>query len=134
MLFHPIGIIHTPYKEKAPRQPVPDDKGDFHIIIDPVYEPGLTNLDKHKHIFVLFWLDRQHHPLEMTVTPHHENAVPGGFFASRTPNRPNPIGLSLVQLISLENNILHISSIDALDGTPVLDIKPYFHSLDSRTD
>ena len=131
MQIHPIGFIHSPYLEKAHRQPVPDDLGDFYITILPEWVDGLYQLGKHAYIYVLFWLDRQTEPIDRLVTPHYDQAQPVGFFASRTPKRPNPIGLSLVQLKRIENNILHISGIDALDGTPVLDIKPHFPGLDS---
>lgn len=131
MQFTPIGFIHTPYLDKAPRQPIPDEPGNFHIAMLPEWVEGLYQLDKHAYIYVLFWLDRQDEPIDMLVTPHHDQAQPVGFFASRTPKRPNPIGLSLVQLKKVEDNILFISGIDALDGTPVLDIKPYFQGLDS---
>lgn len=131
MQFHPIGIIHTPYIDQAPRQPVADEEGDFYIVIDPMYHAGLAKIEKHSHIYVIFWLDRLNEPVEMTVTPHHDQAAPVGLFASRSPKRPNPIGLSLVKLKSVEDNILYISGIDALNGTPVLDIKPHFPTLDA---
>lgn len=130
-LLTPIGYIHTPYLDSAPRQPVPDEAGEFYITIRPAYEEGLDQLGKHKFIYILFWLDRQTEPVEMIVTPHHDLAHPVGLFASRTPRRPNPIGLSLVQLKRVEKNILYISGIDALNETPVLDIKPFFPGLDS---
>jgi tRNA (adenine37-N6)-methyltransferase len=131
MQFHPIGVIHSPYIDSGPRQSIPDAEGDFHIVIDPVNEKGLFRLESRSHIFVLYWLHRQTESLEWVITPHHNDANPVGLFASRTPLRPNPIGLALVQLIRVEENILYISGIDALDGTPVLDIKPYFPGLDS---
>lgn len=131
MQFHPIGIIHTPYTEHAPRQSITDAEGVFYISIDPANERGLFRLEKHSYIFVIYWLDRQTEPIDWVVTPHHGQATPVGLFASRTPLRPNPIGLSLVKLLGVDGNILHISGIDALDGTPVLDIKPYYPGLDS---
>jgi tRNA (adenine37-N6)-methyltransferase len=131
MQFHPIGIIHSPYIDSGPRQSIPDAKGDFCIVIDPAYKKGLYRLDERTYIYVLYWLHRLTEPIEWIITPHHNNANPVGLFASRTPLRPNPIGLALVKLRSVEGNILHISGIDALDGTPVLDIKPYHPGLDS---
>ena len=131
MQFHPIGVIHSPYIDSGPRQSNPDAEGDFHIIIDREYEQGLFHLEKYGHIYVIYWLHRVSKPLKWIITPHHDDANPVGLFASRTPLRPNPIGLALVRLHSIEGNILHISGIDALDGTPVLDIKPYHPGLDS---
>lgn len=131
MQFHPIGVIHSPYIDSGPRQSCPDAKGDFHIVINPEYEKGLFRLEKWSHIYVIYWLHRVSEPLEWIITPHHNNANPSGLFATRTPLRPNPIGLALVELRHVEGNILHISGIDALDATPVLDIKPYHPGLDS---
>ncbi|MDX9864454.1 MAG: tRNA (N6-threonylcarbamoyladenosine(37)-N6)-methyltransferase TrmO [Anaerolineaceae bacterium] len=131
MQFHPIGFIHSPYIDSGPRQSIPDAEGDFHIVIDPAFEKGLFRLEERAHIYVLYWLNRITEPVKWIITPHHNDANPVGLFASRTPLRPNPIGLALVELRNVEANILHISGIDALDGTPVLDIKPYFPGLDS---
>ena len=131
MQFTPIGVIHSPYIDSGPRQSIPDAEGDFHIVIDPACEKGLFGLEKYSHIYILYWLHRQTEPLEWVITPHHNNANPIGLFASRTPLRPNPIGLALVKLRQIDGNTLHISGIDALDGTPVLDIKPYHPGLDS---
>jgi len=131
MQFHPIGVIHSPYIESGPRQSIPDAEGNFCIVINSEYEKGLFQLDKYSHIYVIYWLHRVSEPLEWVITPHHNDAKPVGLFASRTPLRPNPIGLALVELRQVQDNILHISGIDALDGTPVLDIKPYHPGLDS---
>lgn len=131
MKFNSIGIIHSPYVESGPRQSYPNAEGDFRIVIDPVYEKGLFRLEDYTHIYVIYWLDRITGPLEWIITPHHNHNHQIGLFASRTPLRPNPIGLALVELREVEGNILHISGIDALDGTPVLDIKPYHEGLDS---
>lgn len=131
MKFQPIGIIHSPYIDNGPRQSIPDAKGDFNIVIKTEYEKGLFQLEKYSHIYVIYWLNRVSEPIEWIITPHHNNANPVGLFASRTPLRPNPIGLALVELRQVQGNIINISGIDALDGTPVLDIKPYHPGLDS---
>ncbi len=131
MQFIPIGVIHSPYIDSGPRQSIPDAEGDFHIVIDPAFEQGLFRLEKYAHIYVIYWLHHVSGPLEWIITPHHDNANPSGLFATRTPLRPNPIGLALVELRQIDGNLIHISGIDALNGTPVLDIKPYHPGLDS---
>lgn len=131
MQFQPIGVIHTPYTDNGPRQSYPNAEGNFCIMIYPEFEKGLFRLEKHSHIYVIYWLHRVSEPLEWVITPHHDNANPSGLFATRTPLRPNPIGLALVELRQIEGNTLYISGIDALNDTPVLDIKPYYPGLDS---
>ena len=129
--FGKIGVIRTPYKWKAPRQPVEEE--DCFLEIYPEFAPGLKGLESFRYIYVLFWLDRiQEFSLE--AEPPWAEGVKVGVFASRSPKRPNPIGLSVVRLLSVEDNIVKTSSIDAIDGTPLLDIKPYVKYLDSKED
>jgi tRNA (adenine37-N6)-methyltransferase len=126
--FKPIGIIHSELKER----------GHGHQLVTATIElePGLTealdNLDEFSHIIVLFWFHKSHKPAPLKVTPrHHGMDSPIGVFASRSPDRPNPIGKSTVKLIKREGNILTVEGLDAIDGTPVLDIKPYIPGVDS---
>ncbi len=103
-------------------------------------EPGLTealdNLDEFSHIIVLYWMDRlAARPLPLKVRPRHDPARPLiGLLASRSPHRPNPIGETTVKLLKRESNVLTVSGLDAFDGTPVIDIKPYLPRHDSATD
>lgn len=129
--FHAIGVIRTPYTDRAPRQPDPDAEGDFRIVIDDRWKEGLYRLEKNQYIDVLFFLHRSSHDVPHRVTP------PGspdsvGVFASRSPVRPNPVGLSTVRIKSISGNTIHISGIDALDRTPLVDIKPNIEAADRR--
>jgi tRNA-Thr(GGU) m(6)t(6)A37 methyltransferase TsaA len=126
----PIGFIRTPYSDKAPFQPEPGAQGPFCIEL----EEGLFKLDSYRYIHVLFYCDRLDKPIQMMATPPWAGGKKVGLFASRSPRRPNPIGLSVVKIKRIEKNVIHVSGIDALDGTPLLDIKPYSLDLDAKTD
>ena len=132
--FKPIGIIHTPYTNKAPYQPVNEDEGDFRIIVDPQYSKGLYKLERFRYIYVIYYLHKVRKELSMIVSPSWANGVKVGLFASRSPVRPNPIGISVVRIKEIKNNEIVTSGLDVLDGTPLLDIKPYIKELDSKTD
>lgn len=129
--FTAIGIIHTPFTklEGMPIQPAAAEgvKGTIHVFEE--FRDGLKDLDGFSHIILLYHL---HHSrgFNLTVTPFLDTQ-PRGLFATRAPKRPNPIGLSIVQLDRIEEGILHIRNIDVLDGTPLLDIKPYVPEFDS---
>jgi len=100
------------------------------VVIEPQYTAGLKDLDGFSHIILLYHLHRvQGHTL--TVTPFLDKQ-PRGLFATRAPKRPNPIGLSVVRLLEVKNEILIIEDVDILDGTPLLDIKPYIPDFDHR--
>ncbi len=128
----PIGTIHTPYRKYAPYQPVETEKEDFFVEVKEEYAEGLKTLEKFRYIYLLFYMDKQKKPVSMIVEPPWADGLAVGLFASRSPVRPNPIGLSIVQLLSIEGNRLYTSGLDALDGTPLLDIKPYIRELDSK--
>ena len=124
--YNPIGIIHSPFKEieGVPIHPC-GAKGIKGLIeIRKELEEGLKDLDGFSHIILLyhFHLSKNY---SLSVVPFLDD-TPRGVFATRAPKRPNSIGLSVVKLIKIEKNILHIESIDIVDGTPLLDIKPYF--------
>ena len=123
--FDPIGIIHSPFKtlEDMPIQPTSQASQPGIVEIYPPYADGLKDLDGFSHIYLIYHLHRAAH-FKLTVTPFLDTQ-PRGLFATRAPNRPNPIGLSLVQLTHIEANYLHIARLDMLDQTPLLDIKPY---------
>ena len=137
-VFRPIGVIHTPYTDAAPYQPV--DSGDeaesdlFYIEIHPEFTKGLYLLDSFRYIYVIYHLNRVDREISMTVKPPWAGGVRVGLFSSRSPARPNPIGLSVVRINKIEKNRIYTSGLDAFDGTPVLDIKPYIKDLDSKED
>lgn len=130
--FHPIGIIHTPYTDKAPHQSPDEDPGDFYIMLDPQYQEGLKDLERFRFIYVLYHLDRSQKTPSLTAHPPWTEDTHVGLFASRSPARPNAIGLSVVQIKRIENNRVTTSGLDVFDGTPLLDIKPYIKDLDSK--
>lgn len=130
--FTPIGIIHTPFTtlDGMPIQPpgAGDVKGE--IILEPQYKEGLRDLDGFSHIFLLyhFHLSKGY---RLRVTPFLDT-VARGLFSTRAPRRPNPIGLSIVRLVRIDGLTLHIQGVDVLDGTPLLDIKPWVPAFDVR--
>jgi tRNA-Thr(GGU) m(6)t(6)A37 methyltransferase TsaA len=132
--FKPIGVIHTPYKNSAPRQPVPDAEGEFRVELLPQYVQGLDQLDSFKYIYLIFYCDRAPSSVSLTVPQPRARSHQVGLFACRSPYRPNPIGLSIVRLKKIEGNVIYTSGVDALDGTPLLDIKPYLKGLDAKED
>ncbi len=132
--YHPIGIISSPFKENVgvPRQAVgaSDIKGTIEIFDE--FSAGLKDLDGFSHIVVIFHLHKVKNPSIKACPPW--DGKEHGVFATRSPYRPNPIGLSVVRLESIEQNILHILGVDMADGTPVLDIKPYVPDLNPTKD
>jgi tRNA-Thr(GGU) m(6)t(6)A37 methyltransferase TsaA len=131
--FVPIGIIRSPYKdlEGMPIQPpgAAGVKGTIEVFRD--YRPGLKDLAGFSHIILLYHFHRSK-SFKLSIVPFLDSE-PRGLFATRAPKRPNPIGLSIVKLDRIENNILAIRNVDILDGTPLLDIKPYVPEFDSQT-
>jgi tRNA-Thr(GGU) m(6)t(6)A37 methyltransferase TsaA len=128
--YTPIGVFRSPLTPQtgAPRQGAlePAVRGSIEIY-DP-YVDALKDLDRAGYIIVLYHLDRSrewHTPVRPPGSMHDL-----GLFATRSPNRPNPIGFAVLRLEKVEGSVLHVSGIDAFDGTPVLDIKPWFRSLD----
>jgi len=134
-VFHSIGIIRTPYKDIAPYQPVQTEEGSFKLVLESQYAQGLKLLHTFKYIYVIYALDKVVvKNNQMLINPPWAPQIQVGIFASRTPNRPNPIGISIVKLLGVSKNVLRISAIDCLDGTPLLDIKPYIDELDAKSD
>ncbi len=132
--LEPIGIIHTPFSDPVgiPIQSTGGEGIAGTIEILPEYRDGLADLDGFSHVFLLYYLHRSE-GYALRVIPFMDT-VKRGVFATRAPKRPNPIGLSLVRLDGTENGVLHILDVDMLDGTPLLDIKPYIPQVDSRSD
>lgn len=139
MVFESIGIIHTPYAEnsRVPYQPIEtgtDGQNMFFVDIDEKYAEALYRLDSFRYIFLLYHTDRLRRPVESTVQPPWAGGMQVGVFASRAPARPNPIGLSIVRLLSVQGCRLFTSALDVFDKTPLLDVKPYIQDLDSKLD
>ncbi len=130
-----IGIVHSPYQELhgMPIQPVGAKGVKGSITVKKEYEEGLKDLDGFSHIILIYHLHKCN-GFSLRVKPFLDD-VKRGIFATRAPKRPNPIGISVVKLDKLEGNTLHISNVDILDGTPLLDIKPYiphFNAIDDE--
>jgi tRNA-Thr(GGU) m(6)t(6)A37 methyltransferase TsaA len=118
----PIGVVH--------RQGSDEDINDRNLVsriaIDKEYADGLTGIEDWSHLYVIFWMDRISEEKKTLLCLGSEHDMPTvGIFATRAPVRPNPVGLTLVELVRREGNILVVKGLDALEGTPVLDIKPY---------
>ncbi len=133
MVLFPMGEIHTPYKR---REIIPVRAGSQRAIcqieVFAEYELGLKDIEQCTHLFILFWLhlgDRK----RLLATPPTSKGE-HGVFATRSPNRPNPIAIDIVQLLGIEGNRLTVKGIDALDGSVLLDIKPYSAEMDSFLD
>ncbi len=131
-VFKSIGVIRSSHTKasETPIQPVFAEGIKGTVVLNPDYADGLQDLYQFSHI-CLFYYFHKAGPLELVVKPFLENRE-HGIFATRAPARPNPIGFSVVRLVSMDNNLLHISDVDILDGTPLLDIKPYIKRFDSR--
>jgi tRNA-Thr(GGU) m(6)t(6)A37 methyltransferase TsaA len=130
--YKPIGVIHSPFKEPkgTPIQPAGAKGIDGTVEVFPEYAEGLKDVEGFSHIILIYHFHlSQGSPLK--VKPYMDNEA-HGVFAMRDPSRPNPIGISIVRLISVEENILHIQDVDIVDGTPLLDIKPYVPEFDIR--
>lgn len=132
MNITPIGTIHTPHttRENMPIQPAGARgiKGAIDVFDD--YAAGLKDLDGFSHIVVLYQF-HQSEGYSLEVTPFMDTEK-RGVFATRAPRRPNQIGLSVIRLMSVEGNTLHVENVDMLDGTPLLDIKPYVPEFDGQ--
>lgn len=126
----PIGIVHSPFKERkdAPNQGKNTDKLST-IEVYPEFAEGLLGLDAGDAVFILCWLDRSERDI-LQMIPHGSNKKLTGVFATRAPVRPNPISLTLVTIVSLNGTRIIVRGLEALDETPVLDIKPYYDGLD----
>jgi len=125
-----IGRIRTPFKSRSdcPKSPAQSDAVGK-VELDPRYAGGLADLALYSHVWLLYWMDRARRDLMQQVPAHLGH--PRGTFALRSPVRPNPIALAAVELLGIEATTLSVRKIDCIDGTPLIDIKPYFASLDS---
>jgi len=127
IVYSPIGVIHSPYSEMAPFQPSEaDENGPFILELHERYESGLRDLERHRYIIVLFHIDRgAGYNGSNLAHPPRMNGGTVGLFSSRSPNRPNPIGLDVARILKIEGNRIYTTGLSALDNTPLLDVKPY---------
>jgi tRNA (adenine37-N6)-methyltransferase len=130
VLYRPIGVVHSPFGELAgmPLQSVAADDIEGTIEIEPEFAPGLQDIEGFSHLFVVSHLHRGK-PGGLVVQPFLDD-TPRGVFSTRSPRHPNPIGLSIVRLLSVTGGTLQVAGIDLVDGTPVLDLKPYVPPFD----
>ena len=130
--FKPIGIVHSAFKEPfgVPIQPAGAEDIQGTVSIFEEYSKGLQDIEGFSHIILIYYFHLSKKS-SLIVTPFMDNNV-HGVFATRAPNRPNPIGFSVVNLVKVDNNILYIKDVDIVDGTPVLDIKPCVPEFDFR--
>jgi formylmethanofuran dehydrogenase subunit E len=128
----PIGIIHSPYKDRggAPHQGYKSEEIS-QIEIFKEFEEGLQDIEGFSHIIVIYWFHKSQGYHLLVKTPWDD--IPHGLFTTRSPNRPCPLGLTVVELVAREKNILKVKGLDAIDGTPLLDIKPYIPEVDQRS-
>jgi len=130
----PIGVIHSPYREPGgtPIQAAfgGDVRGEVEVFSE--YAEALDDLEGFERIYLIYWLHRSR-SFRLKVVPYRDTVV-RGLFATRAPNRPNPVGLSIVRLAGREGNRLQVEGVDILEGTPLLDIKPYIPLVDSHPD
>ena len=130
--YKPIGVIHSPFKEPqgTPIQPAGAKGINGTVEIFPEYAEGLKDIEGFSHIILIYHFHLSRGAL-LKVKPYMDNQL-HGVFAMRGPSRPNPIGISAVRLVRIEDNILHIQDVDIVDETPLLDIKPYVPEFDVR--
>ncbi len=126
-----LGIVHSPFKTRseAPRQGTDEI---CEIEIEKDFVEGLKDIEDFSHVHLFYWLDKSEGYNLIVQTPWEEKKH--GVFVTRSPNHPNPIGYSVVKLIERNGNILKVKNLDAIEGTPVIDIKPYIKKMDCKTE
>ena len=130
MNLKPIGMIHSPYKDR--KECPPQGREEIcEIEVFEEYAQGLKDIDGFSHLILLYWLHSAKGYSLLLKTPWDSERH--GVFATRSPNRPNPIGFSVVELIEINANKLKVKGLDALERTPLIDIKPYLPEIDSKT-
>ncbi len=130
MHLHPIGTLHTPHTDPSgmPIQPPGAAGVTGTAELDADLAAGLADLDGFSHVILIYLFDRAS-GFDLAVVPFLDSE-PRGLFATRAPRRPNPVGLSVVRLVRVEGAVLHLEGVDMLDGTPLLDIKPFVPAFD----
>jgi tRNA-Thr(GGU) m(6)t(6)A37 methyltransferase TsaA len=127
--MQPIGYVKSPYTDskQIPKGLRAKHDAEGTLVINPEFEPGLIDIEGFSHIFVLWVFDRSG-DFDLTACPPSDSR-PHGVFATRSPRRPNPIGLTVVELLGREGSHLFVRGVDMLDGTPILDLKPYLSNV-----
>jgi tRNA (adenine37-N6)-methyltransferase len=130
IVYEPIGVIRSGHTkpEETPIQPVYSEGCQGKVEVFPKFAAGLRDMEGFSHIYLVYHMHKADRS-RLTVKPFLQD-VERGVFATRSPCRPNPIGLSVVKLVRREGNVLHLDAVDVLDGTPLLDIKPYTAKFD----
>jgi len=128
--MRPIGVVRSPYQDRAqvPKGPCAEHRAEGVLELWPELEPGLADIEGFSHLFVLWVFDRTE-GYDLVARVPLDEETPHGVFASRSPRRPNPIGLSVVELLGRDGPRLRVRGVDMLDGTPILDLKPYLSSI-----
>ena len=131
VLFTPraIGYVRSPFQttEQVPKGLGAKHEAEGRLEVLPEFEPGLRDIEGFSHLIVLWVFDRSS-GAELTATPPSDDR-PHGVFATRSPKRPNPIAFTVVELLRRQGAVLHVRGVDMLDGTPILDLKPYLSSI-----
>ncbi len=132
--YRPIGVIHSPFKQPSgvPIQDAFAHEAEGYVEIDDKFADGLVDIEQFSHLYLLYAFHYSAQ-VKLTVTPFLDNQS-HGVFATRAPCRPNPIGISIVRLLGRQGNRLHVAELDVIDGTPLLDLKPYIPQFDHRND
>jgi tRNA-Thr(GGU) m(6)t(6)A37 methyltransferase TsaA len=130
--YKPIGVIHSPFKEPrgTPIQTTAAKGIDGVVELFPKYAEGLKDLEGFSHIVLIYHFHLSKKP-SLRVKPYMDS-IKRGIFATRAPSRPNPIGISVVRLTKIRENRLWVKDVDIVDGTPLLDIKPYVPEIDAK--
>ena len=125
-----IGRIRTPFmtRDQCPKN-IAESTAEGRVELDPRYTDGLADLSLYSHAWLMYWMDQARRDLVQQVPAHLGR--PRGTFALRSPVRPNPVALAAVELLSIDGTTIHVRNVDCIDGTPLIDIKPYFASIDS---
>lgn len=126
-----LGRINTPWADRAtcPKNGTQSD-AICTLIVDPLFTPALQNVEGCSHLIVLYWMDRAVRDLVRQQPRHADGSR--GTFSLRSPARPNPVSLAVVELLGIDGNVVSVRGLDCLDNTPLLDIKPYYVSTDCR--
>ena len=136
-VFSPIGVVRTPFTERreAPRQPyvAGEAPGSIELLPGHRFEDALRDLDRWTHLWLVYWFHLNRH-WRPTVLPPRSRHGRRGLFATRAPHRPNPIGLSVLRIVRVEGLRIDVLGVDMIDGTPVLDVKPYVPFADAVPD
>ncbi|MCK4387377.1 MAG: tRNA (N6-threonylcarbamoyladenosine(37)-N6)-methyltransferase TrmO [Dehalococcoidia bacterium] len=127
----PVGIIHSPFRDRgqAPHQGHGREEI-CQVEVFKEFEEGLKDIEGFSHIILIYWFHKSAGYHLLVTTPW--DTKPHGLFTTRSQNRPNPLGLCVVELVAREKNLLKVRGLDAIDGTPLLDIKPYIPAVDGK--